>query len=77
MLLIDSEEVMESIRTLPNGTAAGMDGIPYELWKELIKIQNRNAKKELPFFNALQWLTKVFNSIEQTGVHPETKFNQG
>ncbi|KIJ27275.1 hypothetical protein M422DRAFT_271591 [Sphaerobolus stellatus SS14] len=75
--IIDPLEVLESIKTLPNGTAAGLDGIPYELWKTLMQKHKRDSAKDLPAFDVVQLLTSLFNDIELVGISDSTHFNQG
>jgi len=37
LTLITKEEISVVIKSLPNRIAAGMDGVPYEIWKSLLK----------------------------------------
>ncbi|KIJ50584.1 hypothetical protein M422DRAFT_245210 [Sphaerobolus stellatus SS14] len=75
--IIDPSEVLESIKTLPNGTAAGLDGIPYELWKMLMQKHKRDSAKDQPAFDVVQLLTSLFNNIELMGISDDTHFNKG
>jgi len=75
--LISTTEVIASIKSLPNGTAAGIDGIPYELFKALAARHAAAVKAEKPGFDVLNVLTEVFNDIEISGVQKGTAFNTG
>jgi hypothetical protein len=70
-------EVAEAIRTAENGKAAGLDGLPYELWKVLHQRYLRSAKTECPTFNVVRSMTKVFNDIEQHGLDSASTFTEG
>lgn len=83
---ITKEEVREAIEKLPNGKAAGLDGIPQEIWKGLLNARPRgkdergeNANQEdnpqeRTSFDIADYLTILYNDIEDFGVDPETGF---
>ena len=54
---LSCEEVSEALKTLKNGKAAGVDGMPVEVYKCVLQ-------KLLPFF------TRVFNTLFELGVFP-------
>ncbi|ETW82842.1 hypothetical protein HETIRDRAFT_426345 [Heterobasidion irregulare TC 32-1] len=60
--LVSKQEVERAIQAAKTGSVAGMDRIPYELWKALAirhkATQNKN--KEVPSFNIVQTLTIVY-----------------
>ena len=60
-----------------NGSATGMDGCPYELWKELNKEFLEAKKLGRPGFNIIRTLTMVFQDIQEHGVEPGTGFTEG
>lgn len=74
---ITQEEVETSIHSLPTHSAAGLDGIPYELWKALLKMANAARKLEQPFFDIGKLLTVIYNSIESDGLCADSKFSEG
>ncbi|KIJ26782.1 hypothetical protein M422DRAFT_272124 [Sphaerobolus stellatus SS14] len=57
-LNISAAEITEAMAGLKNGTAAGMDGIPYELWKTLAKQYTTDIKATENGFNVINLLTK-------------------
>jgi ribonuclease HI/exonuclease III len=68
--------VEEALRKAKNGSAAGLDGIPYELWKSL-KAKLASTSKNRKGFDILRTLTLVFQDIQQNGVDPRTSFAKG
>jgi hypothetical protein len=42
--MLNEEEIVAALMEQPNGKAAGMDGIPCELWKTLQKQYKQNEK---------------------------------
>jgi exonuclease III len=78
---IRESEVIGAIRAAPPGKAAGLDGIPAELWREMAHDYDEAEKKEprpspMPP-NIAKILTKVYNDIEEHGIEPGTEFNEG
>ncbi|KAJ7139964.1 hypothetical protein C8R43DRAFT_821298, partial [Mycena crocata] len=74
-------EVLEALQQSSSGTAAGINGIPTDLWKKLHEVhmetQRQNEKSDdppLPAFDVIGVLTRVYNSIEKDGVVPGTQF---
>ena len=59
------EEIEEAIKNTANGTSPGVDGIPYELYKELIKREKKKADKEVDIIGILH---NVVLEIEEKGV---------
>ena len=73
---ITQDEVHQALRDLPDGKAAGMDGIPHELWKALA-IRFKHKKKDTgPKFNIIKCLTQVYNDIERHGLCKPSDFPQ-
>jgi hypothetical protein len=66
-----------ALKRAKNGSATGLDGCPYELWKELDKSYTEAQKIGKPGFNIVNTLTAVFNDIQEHGIEPETDFTEG
>jgi ribonuclease HI/exonuclease III len=60
-----------------NGSATGMDGCPYELWKALQKKFELASRADKPGFDIIKVITNVLTDIQQHGVDPETDFALG
>ena len=60
-----------------NGSATGLDGCPYELWKALKKRFDLASQANKPGFDIIHILTRVLQSIQTNGVDPETDFAAG
>ena len=70
-------QVEEALRLSRNGTAMGMDGYPYELWKTLHQQYTADCQANKNGFDIAQVLTDVFNDIQTHGVDPSTNFALG
>ena len=46
--MVTEIEVSQALKSLPNGKAAGMDGIPCELWKILQNKHKESVNNETP-----------------------------
>ena len=71
------EEVEEALHLLPNGTAAGLDGLPHEFWKNFASRFTNDKKNGNPAFDIIKCLKTVFNEIEKTGPDPQSSFASG
>ena len=56
-------EIETALRNTANGTSPGIDGIPYELYKEIVKKDSK--EKDIDIIGILQ---QVINNIEERGV---------
>jgi exonuclease III/ribonuclease HI len=74
--LISASEVDTVFKQLPNGKAAGIDGLPYELWKRINNIC-KGGEHNHDSFSIVDCLTAVYNDIEQYGIEPNTQFAEG
>jgi hypothetical protein len=78
---IKENEVMGAIGAVAPGKAAGLDGIPAKLWKELAKEYDdaeRQDPRPTPMPpNITKILTKVYNNTEEFGIKTGTDFNEG
>ena len=74
---ITESQVNDALHLSKNGSATGMDGCPYELWKILKERHDQNTKRHMPSFNIAQTLTAVFNDIQRYGVDESTSFALG
>ena len=75
--LIKPEEVRKAIKDLPDGKAAGVDGLPHELWKKLAEQYVDDVACERPAFDIIGSLTAVYNDIEKEGIVVGTSFSEG
>ena len=71
------EQSEEALHLSKNGSATGMDGCPYELWKNLHEHYNTTRQMNKEGFNICKVLTEVFNDIQTHGVDPNTQFTLG
>jgi hypothetical protein len=74
---LSENEIATALKHLPNGKAAGMDGIPSEMWKILQQRYEQNKSSNNPRANICKLLTRVFNDIETNGVEQDTAFALG
>jgi len=71
-------KVHQALHESANDKAAGLDGIPMELWKKMSSNFDAFSDAEInPFCDIIKILVKVFNDIETQGITPSTKFNEG
>ena len=75
---IKMNEIKEAMTNSANGKAAGMDGIPVEMWKKLSE-EYDSEPEDGPHTkcNIVKVMVKVFNDIETFGLQPGSKFNNG
>ena len=71
------EHVEEALRLAKNGSATGLDGCPYELWKELKRRNDEKESEGKTGFDIIKALTIVFRDIQHNGVMPGTFFADG
>jgi hypothetical protein len=71
-------QVEEAIHLGKNGSAMGLDGCPYELWK-ILKEHHDTPKRNdnMESFDIARSLTMVFGDIQNHGVDLGTDFNLG
>lgn len=60
------DEVEEAIKSTATGTSPGIDGIPYELYKEIIKIEKKKKKEER--VDVVGIIQDLINNIEEIGI---------
>ena len=74
---LTQSEIKQALKDLPDGKAAGIDGIPHELWKTLlIRFQNKKGDEDSKF-DIIKCLTLVYNDIERHGISLPTEFPKG
>lgn len=75
---ISAGEVEEAIKNTANDKAAGLDGLPVEVWK-LLHQQYKSAKEDErhKFCNITLVLARVFEHISTHGITEGTNFNEG
>jgi ribonuclease HI/exonuclease III len=75
---IGEEEIAIAMAATANDKAAGLDGIPVELWK-LLHQQYKSAKEDeqYKFCNITSVLAKIFKHIATNGITEGTNFNEG
>ncbi len=70
-------ELEEAIRESPLGKAPGLDGIPAELWKTLLRWETAGEVGGRPPLAITKVLRAVFNDIAAHGVIPSSRFTEG
>ncbi|KAJ3817517.1 Endonuclease/exonuclease/phosphatase, partial [Lentinula raphanica] len=73
----DPVKIREAVRLTKNHSAPGLDGIPYELWKAVIRQCDEDKKAERDTFDVLGLLTAVFNDITDYGIVESSGFSDG
>lgn len=73
---IRREEVEIALRSSQCGKAAGLDKIPYEMWK-ILDIKYKSRKERSPVLDVIGMMTSVFQDIELYGIEEGTHFAEG
>lgn len=71
------EQVKLALKLSKNGTATGLDGCPYELWKELDDLYAIAVEDRKEGFDILKILTTVFRDIRSHGIDERAGFAEG
>lgn len=74
---IPNDCVETALKLAKNGSATGLDGCPYELWKKLNDTYTAMIRSGQDGFDIIQTLTDIFQDIQAHGVDPETDFTNG
>ena len=74
---ITEEQVRKALHLSKNGSATGMDGCPYELWKLIEEHHNQATQRNKPCFDITKTLAEVFTDIQRHGVDEYTDFALG
>ena len=74
---VKAEHIREALSLAKNGSAAGIDGFPYELWKELDNINGKADNEESNSFDIAKTLTAVFQDIQDHGIDKRSNFALG
>lgn len=75
--LITYPQVWKALSLTKNGTATGLDGCPYELWKELDKRHKEAKAQDSSAFDIVGALTLLFMDIQMNGIEKESNFASG
>ena len=70
-------EPEKALHLSKNGSATGMDGCPYELWKLLEEHHNQVTQENKSSFDITKALMEVFTDIQRHGVNGDTDFALG
>lgn len=57
---VESDHISEALTLAKNSSATGMDGLPYELWKELSKTNESTCRLGNEGFDITKMLAKSF-----------------
>ncbi|KAH9047205.1 hypothetical protein EDB84DRAFT_1557743 [Lactarius hengduanensis] len=70
--LISEKYVEKALLIAKNGSATGLDGLPYKIWK-ILKKQNDQAEEEgKKGFDTIKTLTTVYQDIQDVAYPPAT-----
>jgi len=71
-------DVHKALSDSGNDRAAGLDGIPMDLWKKMSALWDAFSEMDInPYCNVVRIMVRVFNDIEEFGITPGTRFNEG
>ncbi|KAH6874107.1 Endonuclease/exonuclease/phosphatase, partial [Coprinopsis sp. MPI-PUGE-AT-0042] len=74
----DPSEIRNTIKSMPKSKAPGLDGIPAEVWANLIAEPSGDPKADGNEPKDIAWLlSKVFSDIAENGVAEQTDFAKG
>ncbi|KAH9005679.1 Endonuclease/exonuclease/phosphatase, partial [Lactarius deliciosus] len=74
---LSEEQVNRALSLAKNGTATGLDGCPYELWKCLAALFVEAEKTGTKGFDVVSAMTRVFSDIQTAGIDNRTEFAYG
>jgi ribonuclease HI len=74
---ISRDEVLEAIMSSKNEKAPGLDRIPIEVWKMMVKSNKATAQEEESTVDIARCMATVFNDIEENGISEGTRFSEG
>jgi hypothetical protein len=69
--------VERAINLSKNGSAAGIDGCPYKLWKKLKERHEQDSATGKPSFNIVKTLTMVYQDMQANSTHKDADFALG
>jgi hypothetical protein len=75
--VLNENQVLEALMSSKSGSAAGIDGIPYNIWKLLHQKHNEALKNNKPSFDLIKTLTHVLNDIQLHGMTTGSPFTTG
>ncbi|TFY53337.1 hypothetical protein EVJ58_g9508 [Rhodofomes roseus] len=70
-------EIEDSLKKAGPGKAAGLDGLPYELWLSLNEQWERSTSKAKHRFDCLNFMSLMYDDINRYGVSELTGFAEG
>jgi ribonuclease HI/exonuclease III len=76
----DEADVLEALNLSANGKAPGLDGIPYELWKDLHRQYTESTtspRRHRTTFNIALLFSSLFQDIHMHGLIPGSRFSEG
>ena len=74
---ISQNELENALKSAKLGTAAGPDGIPYEIWKHLHSAHTVGIKNNKPTFDVLDCMLSTLTDIQRNGIDHRTQFTLG
>jgi hypothetical protein len=69
--------VKEALTLAKNHSATGMDGCPYELWKELDRMNEKAQEADSEGFDLTETLAIIFQDIQDHGIDERSDFALG
>jgi hypothetical protein len=74
---LNIEDINTALKMSKNGSAPGLDGLPYEFysWLQIRFEDDKNAERDV--FDILGLLTELYSDIETHGILRGTNFNAG
>ena len=67
-----------ALSDLGNDKAAGLNGIPMELWKKMSALFDTNSEATVnPYCDIVEMLVRIFKDIKEHRICESTKFNEG
>ncbi|KAI5836481.1 DNase I-like protein, partial [Schizophyllum commune Tattone D] len=74
---LSEDQVRAAVKASPINKAAGLDGIPSELWKVLDRKHASEKNKNKHTFDIIKCMVTVYNDIEKSGLLKGSKFAEG
>ena len=74
---LSEAQTSKALQLSKNGSATGIDGCPYELWKVLRSKHEHTSETGQPSFDIIKTLTLVFRDIQTNGVDKNSHFALG